>query len=69
AWAYHDWHQSGNGDTNSFMRTLTDKLGAPTSLNDFERMRGRITTGTSPVTATPTASCARLPTSWAHRPA
>ncbi|PWH27113.1 glycoside hydrolase family 2 [Xanthomonas euvesicatoria] len=37
AWAYHDWHQSGNGDTNSFMRTLTDKLGAPTSLEDFER--------------------------------
>ncbi|MCL1499337.1 glycosyl hydrolase 2 galactose-binding domain-containing protein [Xanthomonas nasturtii] len=37
AWAYHDWHQSGNGDTNSFMRTLTDKLGAPTSLADFER--------------------------------
>ncbi len=37
AWAYHDWHQSGNGDTNSFMRTLTDKLGTPTSLDDFER--------------------------------
>ncbi|ATS64290.1 glycosyl hydrolase [Xanthomonas citri pv. fuscans] len=37
AWAYHDWHQSGNGDTNSFMRTLTDKLGAPTGLADFER--------------------------------
>ncbi|MCE4361338.1 glycosyl hydrolase 2 galactose-binding domain-containing protein [Xanthomonas hortorum] len=37
AWAYHDWHQSGNGDTGSFMRTLTDKLGAPTSLADFER--------------------------------
>ncbi|WP_126946588.1 LamG-like jellyroll fold domain-containing protein [Xanthomonas sp. BRIP62409] len=37
AWAYHDWHQSGNGDTASFMRSLTDKLGAPTSLEDFER--------------------------------
>ncbi|PPT55019.1 glycoside hydrolase family 2 [Xanthomonas arboricola] len=37
AWAYHDWHQSGNGDTASFMRSLTDKLGAPTSLADFER--------------------------------
>ncbi|KQQ80106.1 glycosyl hydrolase [Xanthomonas sp. Leaf131] len=37
AWAYHDWHQSGNGDTVSFMRSLTDKLGAPTSLADFER--------------------------------
>lgn len=36
-WAYHDWHQSGNGDTASFMRSLTDKLGAPTSLADFER--------------------------------
>ncbi|KAB7764735.1 glycoside hydrolase family 2 [Xanthomonas maliensis] len=37
AWAYHDWHQSGNGDTASFMRALTDKLGAPTGLEDFER--------------------------------
>ncbi|MCC4586328.1 glycoside hydrolase family 2 [Xanthomonas sp. NCPPB 1067] len=37
AWAYHDWHQSGNGDTASFMRALTDKLGAPTDLDDFER--------------------------------
>ncbi|PPU76535.1 glycoside hydrolase family 2 [Xanthomonas cucurbitae] len=36
-WAYHDWHQSGNGDTASFMRSLTDKLGAPTGLEDFER--------------------------------
>ncbi|WP_407472099.1 glycosyl hydrolase 2 galactose-binding domain-containing protein [Xanthomonas campestris] len=37
SWAYHDWHQSGNGDTASFMRSLSDKLGAPTSLDDFER--------------------------------
>jgi hypothetical protein len=37
AWAYHDWHQDGNGDVHGFMTALTDKLGAPTSLEDFER--------------------------------
>ncbi|MBN6151931.1 glycoside hydrolase family 2 [Xanthomonas sp. AmX2] len=37
AWAYHDWHQSGNGDTASFMRAMRAKLGAPTGLEDFER--------------------------------
>ena len=36
-WAYHDWHQSGNGDTHPFMAALSAKFGAPTSLEDFER--------------------------------
>ena len=37
AWAYHDWHQSGNGDVAPFMRELDAEFGAPTSLPDFER--------------------------------
>ena len=37
AWAYHDWHQSGNGDTHPFTVTLAKRFGAPTSLEDFER--------------------------------
>lgn len=35
--AYHDWHFDGNGDTKTFMATLTQMFGAPTSLEDFER--------------------------------
>ena len=35
--AYHDWHFAGNGDTRTFMDTLTTMFGAPTSLEDFER--------------------------------
>lgn len=37
AWAYHDWHQSGNGDTRTFMESLALKFGEATSLEDFER--------------------------------
>jgi hypothetical protein len=37
AWAYHDWHQSGNGGTQSFMDEMQAEFGAPTSLDDFER--------------------------------
>ena len=37
AWAYHDWHQDGNGATQSFMAAMTARLGAPTGLEDFER--------------------------------
>jgi hypothetical protein len=37
AWAYHDWHQDGNGDVAPFMRTMIDEFGAPTSLADFDR--------------------------------
>lgn len=37
AWAYHDWHQSGNGDVAAFMEQLDEEFGAATSLPDFER--------------------------------
>ena len=37
AWAYHDWHQSGNGDIDPFMREIEAEFGAGTSLADFER--------------------------------
>jgi hypothetical protein len=37
AWAYHDWHQSGNGDVAPFMAELDAEFGAPTGLPDFER--------------------------------
>ena len=36
-WAYHDWHQSGNGDMAPFMAEMQAEFGAPTSLDDFER--------------------------------
>jgi hypothetical protein len=37
SWAYHDWHQSGNGATQGFMTTLATQFGAASSLPDFER--------------------------------
>ena len=37
AWAYHDWHAAGNGDTKSFMNEIEREFGAPTGLEDFER--------------------------------
>ncbi len=37
AWAYHDWHQSGNGDVAPFMQEIATEFGEPTSLADFER--------------------------------
>ena len=36
-WAYHDWHQSGNGAIAPFMAHLEKQFGAATSLEDFER--------------------------------
>ncbi len=36
-WAYHDWHQGGNGDMGPFMAEMEKEFGAPTSLRDFER--------------------------------
>ncbi|MGA2847893.1 MAG: LamG-like jellyroll fold domain-containing protein [Terracidiphilus sp.] len=36
-WAYHDWHQSGNGDVAPFMAHLETEFGAATGLEDFER--------------------------------
>ncbi len=35
--AYHDWHFSGNGDTRTFMETLSAMFSPATSLADFER--------------------------------
>ena len=37
AWAYHDWHYGGGGDNKHFMAALTEELGEPVSLEDFER--------------------------------
>jgi hypothetical protein len=37
AWAYHDWHQSGNGDMAPFMAQMQAEFGAPVNLEDFER--------------------------------
>lgn len=36
-WAYHDWHQSGNGDMAPLMAEMQAEFGAPASLEDFER--------------------------------
>jgi len=36
-WAYHDWHQGGNGDVAPYMKHLETEFGAATSLEDFER--------------------------------
>jgi hypothetical protein len=36
-WAYHDWHQSGNGDMAPFMAQMQADFGAPVNLEDFER--------------------------------
>jgi len=36
-WAYHDWHQGGNGDMGPFMAEMEKQFGAPASLEDFER--------------------------------
>ncbi len=36
-WAYHDWHQSANGDMTPFVAEMEKEFGAPTSLEDFER--------------------------------
>jgi hypothetical protein len=37
SWAYHDWHQTGNGAVSSFTGALDREFGKPTSLADFER--------------------------------
>lgn len=36
-WAYHDWHQSGNGDVKSFVDAIATKFGPASSLEDFDR--------------------------------
>ena len=37
AWAYHDWHQGGNGDTAPFVQAIDEEFGPATSLADFDR--------------------------------
>ena len=36
-WAYHDWHQTGNGAVKTYMDALDRRFGPGTSLEDFER--------------------------------
>ena len=36
-WAYHDWHQSGNGDVASVPAGASAEFGEPANLADFER--------------------------------
>ncbi|RYY05236.1 MAG: glycoside hydrolase family 2, partial [Alphaproteobacteria bacterium] len=36
-WAYHDWHQTGNGAVKTYMDALARRFGPGTSLEDFER--------------------------------
>jgi hypothetical protein len=36
-WAYHDWHQTGNGAVATYMKAMEDEFGPATSLEDFER--------------------------------
>ncbi len=37
AWAYHDWHSKSGGDVAQFTKAMDDELGAPDSLEDFDR--------------------------------
>ncbi|MEG8042242.1 glycoside hydrolase family 2 TIM barrel-domain containing protein [Sphingomonas sp. LR59] len=37
SWAYHDWHQTGNGAVKTYMDVLATRFGAGTNLADFER--------------------------------
>lgn len=36
-WAYHDWHQAGNGDVSGFDQHMETQFGAATSLDDYVR--------------------------------
>lgn len=37
AWAYHDWHHGGNGDTRGFMQAMSRRFGPAADLKDFVR--------------------------------
>jgi hypothetical protein len=37
SWAYHDWHQIGNGGVQTYMDAMRTEFGEATSLEDFER--------------------------------
>ncbi|WP_294391066.1 sugar-binding domain-containing protein [uncultured Sphingomonas sp.] len=36
-WAYHDWHQTGNGAVKTYMEAMDREFGPATSVEDFER--------------------------------
>jgi hypothetical protein len=36
-WAYHDWHQTGNGAVGGYMKAMEEEFGPATGLEDFER--------------------------------
>jgi hypothetical protein len=36
-WAYHDWHQTGNGAVATYMKAMEAEFGPAASLEDFER--------------------------------
>jgi hypothetical protein len=36
-WAYHDWHQEGNGAVAPYLEHLATEFGAPSGFEDFER--------------------------------
>ena len=36
-WAYHDWHQAGNGDVNPFDQHMEAMFGAATNMDDYVR--------------------------------
>ncbi|MBT0670781.1 beta galactosidase jelly roll domain-containing protein [Novosphingobium profundi] len=36
-WAYHDWHQTGNGAVKTFTGAMDAEFGAPSTLTDFAR--------------------------------
>ena len=36
-WAYHDWHQQGNGAVAPYMEHMATEFGSPSSFEDFER--------------------------------
>jgi hypothetical protein len=37
AWSYHDWHSRGGAEVAPFVTAMEEELGAPVSLEDFER--------------------------------
>jgi len=36
-WAYHDWHQTGNGAVAGYMKAMDEEFGPATGLEDFKR--------------------------------
>lgn len=36
-WAYHDWHSKGGQEVKAFVKAMEEELGAPSSLEEFDR--------------------------------